>query len=127
METMLLETYLKQLRLPMFLRHYRKMAEEAAQANLGYDRFLLALAEQEVAQREQNRHAQLIRAARFPTLKELADVDFSCLPQLNKPQILELARGAYISKAEPILMLGNPGLGKTHIATALALAACRHG
>jgi len=69
----------------------------------------------------------LIRAARFPALKELADFDFSCLPQLNKPQILELARGAYISKAEPILMLGNPGLGKTHLATALALAACRQG
>jgi DNA replication protein DnaC len=127
MEPMLLETYLKQLRLPTFLRHYRKVAEEAAHANLGYDRFLLALAEQEVAQREQHRQAQLIRAARFPTLKELADFDFSCLPQLHKPQVLELARGEYIPKAEPILMLGNPGLGKTHLATSLALAACRQG
>lgn len=127
MEPMLLETYLKQLRLPTFVRNYRKVAEEAAHANLGYDRFLLALAEQEVAQREQNRHTQLIRAARFPALKELADFDFSCLPQLNKPQLLELARGEYLQKAEPILMLGNPGLGKTHIATGLALAACRQG
>jgi DNA replication protein DnaC len=125
--TLLLETYLKQLRLPMFLRHYRKVAEEAASANLGYDRFLLALAEQEVAQREQNRQAQLIRAARFPALKELADFDFSSLPQLPKPLVLELARGDYIQKAEPILMIGNPGLGKTHIATGLALAACRQG
>ena len=123
----MLETYLKQLRLPTFLRHYRKVAEEAAHANLGYDRFLLALAEQEVAQREKKRQAQLIRAARFPTLKELADFDFSCLPQLHKPQVLELARGEYIPKAEPILLLGNPGLGKTHLATSLALTACRQG
>lgn len=128
METMLLlETYLKQLRLPTFLRNYRKVGEDAAHANLGYDGFLLALAEQEVAQRERNRQAQLIRAARFPALKELADCDFSCLPQLHKPQVLELARGDYIQKAEPVLMLGNPGLGKTHLATSLALAACRQG
>jgi DNA replication protein DnaC len=125
--SLLLETYLKQLRLPTFLRNYRKVAEEAAHANLGYDRFLLALAEQEVAQREQNRQAQLSRAARFPALKELADFDFACLPQLPKPQVLELARGEYLQKAEPILMLGNPGLGKTHLATGLALAACRQG
>jgi IstB-like ATP binding protein len=70
MEPMLLETYLTPLRLPTFLRHYRKVAEDAAHANLGYDRFLVALAEQEVAPREKNRPAQLIRAARFPTLKE---------------------------------------------------------
>ena len=123
----MLATYLKQLRRPTFARNYRKVAEEAAQANLGYDRFLLALAEQEVAQREQNRQAQLIRAARCPGLKDLADFDFACLPQFNKAQVQELARGDYLQKAEPILMIGNPGLGKTHLAAGLALAACRQG
>lgn len=128
METpMLLESYLKQLRLPTFLRNYRQVAQEAAQAGLDYDRFLLALAEQEVAQREKNRQTQFIRSARFPVLKELAGFDFSCLPGLNKQQVLDLARGSYIQKAEPILLIGNPGLGKTHVATGLALAACRQG
>lgn len=128
METpMLLESYLKQLRLPTFLRNYRQVAQEAAQAGLDYDRFLLALAEQEVAHREKSRQTQFIRAARFPVLKELAGFDFSCLPGLNKQQVLDLARGNYIQKAEPILMIGNPGLGKTHVATGLALAACRQG
>lgn len=128
METpMLLESYLKQLRLPTFLRNYRQVAQEAAQAGLDYDRFLLALAEQEVAHREKNRQTQFIRSARFPVLKELAGFDFSCLPGLNKQQVLDLARGSYIQKAEPILLLGNPGLGKTHVATGLALAACRQG
>jgi DNA replication protein DnaC len=128
METnMLLDTYLKALRLPMFLQHYRKFAEEAAQAGHSYDRFLLALAEQEIAQRERNRIARCIKAARFPVLKELADFDFSCISSPHKQRVLELARGSYIQKAEPIIMIGNPGLGKTHIATGIALAACRQG
>ena len=125
--TMLLETYLKQLRLPSFLQNYRKFAEDAAQTNLTYDRYLLALAGQEVARREENRRLRRTKAARFPVLKELADFDFSCVPSLSKQRVLELARGGYIEKAEPILMVGNPGLGKTHVATSLALAACRQG
>ena len=99
METnLLLDTYLKQLRLPMFLQNYRKLAEEAAQTNHSYDRFLLALAEQEVAQREQNRITRRIKGARFPVLKELADFDFSSISSPNKQRVLELARGAYIHR-----------------------------
>jgi hypothetical protein len=52
---LLLESYLKELRLPTFLRHYRKFGEDAVQAGRGYDRYLLALAEQENAQRKNNR------------------------------------------------------------------------
>ena len=128
METnMLLDTYLKTLRLPTFLQNYRKFAEEAAQADHSYDRFLLALAEQEVAQRERNRIVRRVKQARFPVMKELADFDFSCISSPNKQRVLALARGSYIHKAEPIILVGNPGLGKSHIATGLALAACRQG
>lgn len=128
METyMLLETHLRQLRLPTFVQNYRRFAEDAAQANLSYDRYLLALAEQETAHREENRRTRRIKAARFPVLKELASFDFSCVPSLNKQQVLELVRGEYIAKAEAVLMIGNPGLGKTHVAAGLALAACRQG
>jgi len=128
METnMLLDIYLKALRLPTFLQNYRKFAQDAAQADHNFDRFLLALAEQEVAQRERNRIVRHTKAARFPVLKELADFDFSCISSPNKQRVLELARGSYIQKAEPILMVGNPGLGKTHVATGMALAACRQG
>jgi len=126
-ENMLLETYLKSLRLPTFLANYRKVAEEAARADHSYDRFLLALAEQEVAQRERNRIARCIKGAHFPVLKELADFDFSCISSPSKQRVLDLARGAYIEKAEPIILVGNPGLGKTHAATGVALAACRQG
>jgi DNA replication protein DnaC len=125
--TLLLETYLKQLRLSAFLHNYARFAEDAAQANLTYDRYLLALAEQEVIRREENRKIRRIKAARFPVIKELADFDFSCVSNLSKQRVLELARGEYLDRAESILLVGNPGLGKTHIATSLALAACRQG
>jgi DNA replication protein DnaC len=122
---LLLESHLKNLRLATFRQQYRQVAEDAARNNLSYDRYLLALAEQEVAQRLLNSQRQRIKAARFPVLKELADFDFSAIPQLNKQRVLDLARGEYILKVEPIILVGNPGLGKTHISTGLALAACR--
>lgn len=114
METnLLLESHLKTLRLATFREQYRQVAEDAAGNNLGYDQYLLALAQQEVAQRHLNSQRQRIKAARFPVIKELADFDFSAIPQLNKQRILELARGQYIQRAEPIIMVGQPGLGKS--------------
>jgi len=109
----LLESYLRQLRLPGFARNYRAFATDAARNNLDYTRYLLALAEQEVNKREQNRIQKRVKTARFPVLKELADFDFSALPILNKAQVLDLARGEYIHKREPIVFIGNRGLGKT--------------
>ena len=123
----LLDTYLRQLRLPTFLENYPPFAVDAARQNLDYPRYLLALAEQEVLQREQNRVTRRIKAAHFPVFKELADFDFSALPNLNKARILDLARGEYIQRREPIIFIGNPGLGKSHLATGLALAGCRQG
>ena len=127
MTTMLLETYLRQLKLPTFVHNYPKFAEDAAQANQPYDHYLFALAEYEVAQRERNQQTQRIKLAHFPVLKDLSTFDFSCLPNLNKQLVLDLARGEYLQKAEPIILVGHPGLGKTHLATALALTACRQG
>lgn len=126
-DTLLLESYLRSLRLPTFLENYRAFAEDAAQGQQSYERYLLALADQEAAQRDRNRQQRRIKGARFPVLKELADFDFSAVPSVNAQQVLSLARGEYIQKAESLLLVGNPGLGKTHIAIALALEACRQG
>ena len=122
---LLLESHLKSLRLATFRQQYRQVAQDAARNNLSYDQYLLALAEQEVTQRLLNSQRQRIKAAHFPVLKELADFDFSAIPQLNKQRVLDLARGEYLAKKEPIILVGNPGLGKTHISIGLALAACR--
>lgn len=124
---MLLDSYLKQLRLPVFLHNWRSFAEDAAGSNLSYERFLLALAQQEVSQREQNRKERRIKAARFPVMKELADFDFSAIPELSKAKVLQLAECGFIPKAESVIMLGTPGTGKTHVAVSLGLQACRGG
>ena len=122
---LLLESYLKQLHLPGFLRSYGSFATDAAHNNEDHVRYLLALAEQEVRQREQNIQRERIKQARFPALKELADFDFSAVPTLNKAYVLDLTRGDYIARHEPVILIGNPGLVKTHLALGLALAACR--
>jgi len=123
----LLDSYLRQLRLPTFAKLYPQFAADAARNNQDTVRFLLALAEQEVNQRQLNMLQQRLKTARFPVIKELADFDFSCLPLLNKAQILDLARGEYIQQKQGLILIGNPGLGKTHLALGLASAACREG
>jgi DNA replication protein DnaC len=122
---LLLESYLKQLRLPSFARSYQSLAQEAVRQNLSYERYLLSLAREEVERREQNSINRLIRQAHFGVIKELADFDFASVPAVPQTRILELAQGGYIERAEPIILVGNPGLGKTHIATGLAVTACR--
>lgn len=123
----LLDSYLRQLRLPTFAKLYPQFAADAARNNQDAVRFLLALVEQEVNQRQLNILQQRLKTARFPVIKELADFDFSCLPMLNKAQLLDLARGEYIRQKQSLILIGNPGLGKTHLALGLASAACREG
>ena len=122
---LLLEGYLKQLRLSTFIENYAAYAQDAARENRSCEQYLLALAKHETAQREQKSQQQRIKGARFPVIKELAEFDFSAVPKLNKQRLLTLAQGEYIARQEPIILVGNPGLGKTHIATGLGMAACR--
>jgi DNA replication protein DnaC len=123
----LLDNYLHQLKLPTFVKNYSSFAVDAANNQLDYPRYLLALAEQEITKRQQNVLTDRMKAAHFPIAKELADFDFSAIPTFNKAQVLDLARGEYIRQKESIVLIGNPGLGKTHLATALSRAACRQG
>jgi len=124
---MLLEAYLKRLRLPAIGRHYQELARQAAQGNLSYEAFLLALVEIEAQQREENAHQKRLRMARFPVLKSLDQFDFTALPSLNKARVLDLAQGSYLDKQENLILMGNSGTGKTHLATALGLLACQQG
>ena len=124
---MLLEAHLKRLRLPAIGRHYQELARLAAQGNLPYEAFLLALVEIEAQQREENAHQKRLRMARFPLLKSLDQFDFTALPSLNKARGLDLAQGSYLDKRENLILMGNSGTGKTHLATALGLLACQQG
>jgi DNA replication protein DnaC len=122
-----LDVALQQLRLPVFGQLYARLAQEAQATPLSYEGYLLALAQQELAYRHRQRQQQYLKLARFPVRKELADFDFRLVPSLNQARVLTLAEGHYIRPAEPILMVGHPGLGKSHLATALGVAACQQG
>jgi DNA replication protein DnaC len=123
----LLETYLRALDLEAFRHHYQAYAKDATRTGLSYERFLLALCEAEIGQREAQKIERAIAAAKLPFLKELTSYDFTSVASVQKARVLEFAQGGYLDRAENVLMLGAPGLGKTHVAIGLALAACRQG
>ena len=126
-QTMLLKANLKHLRLPTISAEFAKLAREASAANEHYEQYLLRLTELEVATRSANALKARIKKAVFPVLKDLDTYDFSLLPSLNKPKILELTRGEWIEQHFNCCLIGNAGTGKTHLAIALGLAACRQG
>jgi DNA replication protein DnaC len=115
---MLIETYLKKLKMPQVAKTYETLAREAADNNLDYEEYLLCVLEQEVHQRENNRIQRGIRQG-FPVIKTIESFDFLAIPSLNKPRVLKLMQGEYIRRRENVILIGNSGVGKTHIATAL--------
>jgi DNA replication protein DnaC len=124
---LLLKANLKLLKLPTMSAEWEKLARDAAAANEPYEAYLLRLTELEVAARSANALAARIRAAAFPVAKDFDTYDFSALPSLPKQKVLELARGEWIVQRYNCCLIGNAGTGKTHLATALGLAACRQG
>ena len=126
-KNMLLRANLKQLKLPAMVAEFEKLAREAAEANEGYEQYLLRLTELEVVARASNAVQTRIRAAGFPVAKDFDTFDFSAVPSLSKPKVLELARGDWIAQRTNTCFIGSPGTGKTHLAVALGLAACRQG
>jgi DNA replication protein DnaC len=125
--TELLKGHLKQLRLPAMVQELEKLSREAAAANQNYEQFLLQLTEIELAARTANALATRIKNAGFPVLKDFDTYDFTALPNLSKPKILELARGEWIGEKFNACLVGSTGTGKTHLAIALGQAACRVG
>jgi len=125
--TVLLEHYLKQLKLPTMLREYQAIAAACAKEGQDHIAFLLRMAERELLDREQRAAERRLKAAKFPVLKTLDTFDFTAQPGINKPMVLELARGDYLDVQENVLFMGNPGTGKTHLATALGHSACAQG
>ena len=125
--TMLLEHHLKELKLPTFLREYDKLATQCATEGADHPDYLLRLSELELIDRHHRMVDRRIKAARFPTTKSLDTFDFLSMPSLNKALVLELARCEYIERCHNVIVVGNSGTGKTHIALGLGLAACQRG
>ena len=125
--TVLLEHHLKALRLPTILREYAPLAASCTEDKADYATYLLRLTERELLDRERRAADRRLKMAKFPVVKTLDTFDFKAQPSVNESLVRELMRGEYIAKKENVLIIGNSGTGKTHLATALAFAACAQG
>ena len=125
--SLLLKHYLKKLKLPTILREYSAIAVACRKDKHDYASFLLRLVERESLDREKRAAERRVKNARFPVIKTLDTFDFKAQPSINEKWVRELIVGEYIDRKENILLVGNSGTGKTHLASALGFAGCMQG
>ena len=116
---LLLQHHLKKLKMPTILREWPAVAAACSRDRLDYAAFLLQLVERELIEREQRAAERRIKYARFPVLKTFEGFAFESQPSINEALVRELMRGEYVEQRENVLLIGNAGTGKTHLATAL--------
>jgi len=114
----------RELRLPSIGARTEATASEAAREHAGHLDFLAALLDFELEDRAERRRARRIADARFPRLKTLDDFQFADAPKLSATLIRELATASFVDKAENVILIGDSGTGKTHLATGIGIAAC---
>jgi DNA replication protein DnaC len=115
----------KAVRTPAIAANFVSLSEQAVKENhthIGYLEALLAL---ECEERDRHAVANRIRDSQLPRMKTLEEFDFAQAPQIPAAKIRELAEGGYIERNEPVVLIGECGTGKSHLATGLCLAACR--
>ena len=118
--------YSKQLRVPTFAQYEEVLRQ--ADPSQGFSELLLELMKAELEARQENQYKRRLRAAGFPFQKTMDEFDFSQLNQSVSPTFLkELATCQFVQSRRNIVMIGNPGRGKTHLSIALGLKACSLG
>lgn len=123
----LLKHHLEKLRLPTIRREWESAAAACAAAGSDYGDFLLQLTERELIEREQRATQRRIKSAKFPVIKTLENFEFAAQPSINETLVRQLANCEYLDARENVLMIGNSGTGKSHLAIALGFAACSQG
>ena len=122
----MIKLYAKQLRLPT-LTQVDDIVRQAQEDGLGYEAFLCEVLQREICQREENQQHRRVRQARFPLDKSLDTLDIKRLIPLEEAVIWQLATGEFVKRRENVIMIGNPGRGKTHLAIGLGRRMCGYG
>jgi len=117
---------LKSLMLSTMARGLEGALRQAKESGPGYDEFLLDLTVAEISARAESRLTRRVREAKFPLIKTLEAFDYSIVPELDIRLVRELSGCEYIKERRNIIFLGRSGTGKTHLATALGVEACKH-
>ena len=120
-----IELYSKQLRLPTF-NHYGNVIRQLGN-NKGYEEFLLALMKMELDSRMDSSQKRKIKTANFPYIKTIDELECGRFEHITEAFIHELACCDFVSKRQNVVMIGNPGTGKTHLSIALGVKACMQG
>src|SRR5438270_9886390 len=123
----LIDAHAIELKLPTVRRRFRALAEEAVREQQTPVAYLAALLEAEMAERAERREKRRLIDARFPALKRLEDFRFADNPNVPQATVAALAEGSWIDDRDSILLVGDSGTGKTHLAIALAVCACQQG
>ncbi len=122
-QEMVIRGHCRVLKLPQVAASFVAAAEEAVREQKSHRAYLETLLCQEVEERCRRQQQRRLKEAHLPKVKRLEEFDFS-KAHVQAATILELAEGTYIGRAEPVIFLGDSGTGKTHLASALAVAAC---
>jgi len=122
-----LDEMLARLKLSSIRDHLDSLLDEAARSNLSTREALAMFCEREIARKDHRRIDMALKLAHFPAVKELAGFDFEAQPAVDPKQIRDQAASRWIANGENVLLLGPPGVGKTHLAIALGRAAILAG
>src|ERR1039458_9507472 len=117
--------YCKAVKVPVIAANFVPQAEQAVKENRGHIGYLEALLAMESEERDRHAIAHRLHDAKLPRMKTLEEFEFARAPQIPAAKVRELAEGGYIARAEPVVLIGECGTGKSHLATGLCLAACR--